>query len=91
MKEEVVSEFLALLNQMRAHPQVISELEKIMGYYFDKEYRNPLLNYYVKMKEDKSSVREAIEFLKNQQPLPPLVLCPDLTRSAQMINEQLLE
>ena len=42
-------------------------------YYDKKEYRNPNLNFYVKMKEGVSAVDEAIDFLQKQEPVSQLI------------------
>ena len=80
------------INKVRRNPQyIIPHLIKMKQFYKHKEYRNPILNYYILTEEGVEAVKEAIKFVKIQKSLKPLIRFNELDNSANELVEFLLK
>lgn len=71
------------INKIRKNPQyIVPHLIKMKQFYKHKEYRNPLLNYYVLTEEGVDAVKDAIKYIKTQKSLKPLIRYEELNNSA---------
>lgn len=81
--EALAKEILDEQNRVRADPQVyIEKLERAEKFFKDKVFRHPA-EIPIETNEGVKGVKDAIEFLKKQKPLPSLTLSEELTKAAK--------
>lgn len=83
--KKLTIEIFSLHNQIRENPKTfIPYLEKQLEYYEDEiYYSRPNSDTKFETYEGKSAVYEAIQFLKNSKPVPPIVLKKCISSSSQ--------
>ena len=70
-------------NRVRSNPEsYIEKLERATKFFKDKIFRHPA-ELPIETYEGVQGVYDAIEFLKNQNPVEPLQYCPELTQACK--------
>lgn len=82
----VEEEVFLILNQLRQNPKTfIEELESMKSHFQEKKYISPTGNFNITTEEGVVAIDEAIEFLKNQEPLNSFKRSEKLNRSASKL------
>jgi hypothetical protein len=85
-------EIIEQVNSLRSNPSgYASKLERYTKYFTDKVLKVPDINVQIRTQEGDAPYKETIDYLKNQQPVEPLVASKGLCKIAEEILAKIVD